>query len=557
MEEDTLEARKRKLLEQSDWVGLAPSRPLHMRFPSLRDKDQIGKRRRIDGGIGARRVHLHREGQDGERTNRKTPPVGHFMSEALGGLPESISVRIGDDVLASQMSAARHEVSEERVAASERQRSRSETMLLDLESHHQSHHLPEEHHCEGTTTDLYHEQGEQSIVELENVDNMSDHISELLDSIHYPDRVIQDQEENAHGNEDSNEGDEKMTESGGNEAHRDAEGTQDDEFEIDDLLNQIQYDHPSTQRDFRAEEDASRESSVSHFYPIAKQPFRLIFNTSPAESLNSPLPPAVGYNRESSPASVPDKSVEADVSLPAQAPEVERGGSKEESWKRFVFGDDDDESTPSESPREVEDESHQTERVARPLASSLFVGASTSSGDTAGGLPASTDNESYQHANSRRVSTPDTSKRWGDRSDHYLNEASLRNNPASSDAASRFRPDADPSRWGETTSLALASMLQNLSGSSGLSRDAMTGTADANQAGGQSTSIRRTLFSAPKPFVGEANPAKNGPLRIEAHAGVDGKGTRMKLTRQKAAGPPRSIYDFPIDEHEMLEDMGD
>ncbi|KAI4117236.1 MAG: hypothetical protein LQ338_007589 [Usnochroma carphineum] len=45
---DELEAKRRKLLGTSDWMGLKKIKPLEMHFPDAEDRDLIGKRRRVN-----------------------------------------------------------------------------------------------------------------------------------------------------------------------------------------------------------------------------------------------------------------------------------------------------------------------------------------------------------------------------------------------------------------------------------------------------------------------------------------------------------------------------
>lgn len=100
--EPLLEAKKRKLLEHDDWVGLALSRPVHMQFVSTTEKERIGKRRKIESSM--------RERLGGEARRVLTPIEGNnrnvrgpFMS---GTLPhkDDISIRIGTDALVSRHS---------------------------------------------------------------------------------------------------------------------------------------------------------------------------------------------------------------------------------------------------------------------------------------------------------------------------------------------------------------------------------------------------------------------------------------------------------------------
>lgn len=86
-----LEAKKRELLSNQDWVGLAPSHPVNMHFGGDRDKHKFGKRRKIDG---CRRAYHNHTDCDipaslGARAVRKD-------------VVADISVRIGSDAFASQ-----------------------------------------------------------------------------------------------------------------------------------------------------------------------------------------------------------------------------------------------------------------------------------------------------------------------------------------------------------------------------------------------------------------------------------------------------------------------
>ncbi|KAF2122931.1 hypothetical protein BDV96DRAFT_593414 [Lophiotrema nucula] len=96
-EDRLLEANRRRLLKRQDWAGLAPSRPLELRFESRRDKHKIGKRRKIEGRpvllpdrvMAIRRPHLP--------TDRNPGPYVRGATE----IDEDISIRIGTDALTS------------------------------------------------------------------------------------------------------------------------------------------------------------------------------------------------------------------------------------------------------------------------------------------------------------------------------------------------------------------------------------------------------------------------------------------------------------------------
>ncbi|XTI83954.1 hypothetical protein V2W45_1465129 [Cenococcum geophilum] len=102
--EHFLEANRRKLLGRRDWVGLAPSRPVHVHFQSCKEKERIGKRRRInsrplpqDGDMMTR--HFLRDTE----INAREP----FMSGAIVTDLEDIKIRIGTDALPSQLPSER------------------------------------------------------------------------------------------------------------------------------------------------------------------------------------------------------------------------------------------------------------------------------------------------------------------------------------------------------------------------------------------------------------------------------------------------------------------
>jgi hypothetical protein len=131
-EEDLLELSRKKLLLQNDWIGLAHARPVQMTFTSRQDKERIGKRRKIDNNIEARQ---HKSGKMKQLNNgygdvvTVQPP---FMSGALGVVPESISVRIGNHALLTQVSVAPYRSLQFREDLPQVRQS-SEFMLFDME----------------------------------------------------------------------------------------------------------------------------------------------------------------------------------------------------------------------------------------------------------------------------------------------------------------------------------------------------------------------------------------------------------------------------------------
>jgi hypothetical protein len=99
-----LEQSRKRLLEQSDWVGLNLARPFKIAFASHRDREQLGKRRRIHKE--KRRAHIRGAPSF---SNALAPLVEDcnddeqfYMRGALQPIEDDISVRIGREVLPSQ-----------------------------------------------------------------------------------------------------------------------------------------------------------------------------------------------------------------------------------------------------------------------------------------------------------------------------------------------------------------------------------------------------------------------------------------------------------------------
>jgi hypothetical protein len=135
------------------------------------------------------------------------------------------------------------------------------------------------------------------------------------------------------------------------------------------------------------------------------------------------------------------------------------GASEEELWIRFVFGDE-KESTPS-----LESQDREITRTARPNsrppASSLSVEVSTTSSGGTGDPLIKLSLEDDQQGPLGLVSR---SAKSADRSDHDLNEASMRTTYASSDRPQIRLPGAGASKdRTSTASLARFSMYNNIS----------------------------------------------------------------------------------------------
>ena len=98
-EERLLHANRRRLLAQDDWLGLAPTQPLRMKFSTSHDKVRIGKRRKVDS------VRSKKGEPAGQRLftplfDERLPKQEHFMSGALQR--DDFHFKIGTDALATQ-----------------------------------------------------------------------------------------------------------------------------------------------------------------------------------------------------------------------------------------------------------------------------------------------------------------------------------------------------------------------------------------------------------------------------------------------------------------------
>jgi hypothetical protein len=95
IEDQLLEANRQRLLRKQDWAGLVPSRPMSMHFASRKEKEGIGKRRRVHG----RPAIQHRGG----REHTETSPFGEkHPDRALRAEAKDIRIRIGFNALTSQ-----------------------------------------------------------------------------------------------------------------------------------------------------------------------------------------------------------------------------------------------------------------------------------------------------------------------------------------------------------------------------------------------------------------------------------------------------------------------
>jgi hypothetical protein len=125
MNEETrlLEANRRRLLTQQDWVGIDPSKPVQLRFLSSKEKENIGKRRRTTGKHGA----ALRQNNDSGLSVRQLRPAHKAFAGPLerGNNIDNIRIRIGTDALTNTYSAHTNDHVQSQAS--------SEPMLFDQE----------------------------------------------------------------------------------------------------------------------------------------------------------------------------------------------------------------------------------------------------------------------------------------------------------------------------------------------------------------------------------------------------------------------------------------
>jgi hypothetical protein len=133
MNEETrlLEANRRRLLTQQDWVGIDPSKPVHLRFLSSKDKEKIGKRRMIPGKHGA----ALRQKNDAGPDERQLHPAHKAFAGPLerDNDMDNIRIRIGTDALTNTYSAQTNENIQSQAS--------SDPMLFDQEEPTAQQHM--------------------------------------------------------------------------------------------------------------------------------------------------------------------------------------------------------------------------------------------------------------------------------------------------------------------------------------------------------------------------------------------------------------------------------
>jgi hypothetical protein len=102
LEMQLLKANKKRLLGQTDWTGVAPSRALHLRSLSSKEKSRVGKRTNVEGKYGMPLRHRDEASVQAQRLQ----PIGYqhtgvSTNGAIRYHPRDLCIRIGTDALTS------------------------------------------------------------------------------------------------------------------------------------------------------------------------------------------------------------------------------------------------------------------------------------------------------------------------------------------------------------------------------------------------------------------------------------------------------------------------
>jgi hypothetical protein len=127
METQLLEANRKRLLRQGDWIGVTSSRPLSLRFTSSKEKNQVGRRRKVEGRYGAAPRHSDESGFVIQRLQpRKDQRADIFKSGVITNHSGDIRIHFGTDALTTACSTVPNDHNLSQAS--------SEPMLFDQQS---------------------------------------------------------------------------------------------------------------------------------------------------------------------------------------------------------------------------------------------------------------------------------------------------------------------------------------------------------------------------------------------------------------------------------------
>ncbi|KAF2126915.1 hypothetical protein P153DRAFT_296958 [Dothidotthia symphoricarpi CBS 119687] len=134
IEAQLLEANKKRLLRQQDWVGIAPSKPADLRYRPSKETDRIGKRRKIHG----RHRASARRRSNMELADQLLQPTNDDYAYMSGALPidaAEIRIRVGTDALTTAYSTQPDDCVQSQTSSDPMlfEQASSDFMLLDPE----------------------------------------------------------------------------------------------------------------------------------------------------------------------------------------------------------------------------------------------------------------------------------------------------------------------------------------------------------------------------------------------------------------------------------------
>jgi hypothetical protein len=97
---ELLEAKKRRLLTQPDWIGISPSKPVSLQFLSCKQKERIGKRRITTGKGNVMKRQCINGDSKREDLDAQHRTFAEFLQDRVKhGKPENIRIHIGTDAM--------------------------------------------------------------------------------------------------------------------------------------------------------------------------------------------------------------------------------------------------------------------------------------------------------------------------------------------------------------------------------------------------------------------------------------------------------------------------
>ncbi|KAI4665235.1 uncharacterized protein J4E88_010560 [Alternaria novae-zelandiae] len=121
-----LEANRKRLLTQKDWVGIDPSKPVSLRFRSSREKSKIGKRRRTTRGRGAAPRRKDKDEFGNEVHSFADDAFAHVLGDSGPRQRlDDVRIRIGTDAMTNTYSTQLDQYAQSHAS--------SESMLFDQE----------------------------------------------------------------------------------------------------------------------------------------------------------------------------------------------------------------------------------------------------------------------------------------------------------------------------------------------------------------------------------------------------------------------------------------